>query len=138
VAFAPAEPNGVNRGLAWWADGKDRRILFGTGHWLHAIDAATGQLVESFGDHGRVNLSDGLAATSRAWRSRPTPRRGVSRPHHHGHARRRGAGPGGARPPARLQHPHGQIAWTFHTIPQPDEPGYETWPKDAYQRVGGV
>ena len=24
--FAPAEPNGVNRGLAWWADGDDRRI----------------------------------------------------------------------------------------------------------------
>ena len=32
----------------------------------------------------------------------------------------------------------GKIEWTFHTIPQPGEPGYETWPRDAYKEVGGV
>ncbi|MEO7968414.1 MAG: pyrroloquinoline quinone-dependent dehydrogenase, partial [Opitutus sp.] len=58
--FEALEPNGVNRGLAYWADGDDRRILFGVGHWLHAIDVRTGKLVETFGDHGRVDLSDGL------------------------------------------------------------------------------
>ena len=31
---------GVNRGLVYWADGDDRRILFGCDHFLHAIDAA--------------------------------------------------------------------------------------------------
>ena len=32
----------------------------------------------------------------------------------------------------------GKVAWVFHTIPQPGEFGYDTWPKDAYQKVGGV
>ena len=32
----------------------------------------------------------------------------------------------------------GQVAWTFHTIPRPGEYGYETWPEDAYKRIGGV
>ncbi|MEJ1972116.1 MAG: PQQ-binding-like beta-propeller repeat protein [Lacunisphaera sp.] len=137
--FSPAEPNGVNRGLAWWADGKDRRILFGTGHWLHAIDAATGQLIESFGDHGRVNLSDGLGrdVTGLAIQAN-TP--GIVFHDLIIMGMRVGEGPAPAAP-GHLRAYNirtGQIAWTFHTIPQPDEPGYETWPKDAYQRVGGV
>src|SRR5205085_4310346 len=32
----------------------------------------------------------------------------------------------------------GKIRWTFHTIPQPGEFGYETWPKDAWRYTGGV
>ena len=32
----------------------------------------------------------------------------------------------------------GQLVWVFHTIPHPGECGYETWPKDAWKRVGGV
>ena len=58
--FEPFEPNGVNRGLAYWAEGDDRRILFSAGHWLQAVDVRTGCLIESFGDHGRVDLSEGL------------------------------------------------------------------------------
>jgi quinoprotein glucose dehydrogenase len=33
---------------------------------------------------------------------------------------------------------NGKLEWTFHTIPLPGEPGYETWPKDAYKYAGGV
>ena len=32
----------------------------------------------------------------------------------------------------------GKIRWTFHTIPHPGELGYDTWPKDAWQYIGGV
>ena len=32
----------------------------------------------------------------------------------------------------------GKIRWTFHTIPQPGEFGYDTWPSDAYTRVGAA
>ncbi len=32
----------------------------------------------------------------------------------------------------------GRLVWTFHTIPQPGEFGYETWPKDAYRYAGGT
>ena len=32
----------------------------------------------------------------------------------------------------------GALRWTFRTIPQPGEPGYDTWPKDAWQYIGGA
>jgi quinoprotein glucose dehydrogenase len=32
----------------------------------------------------------------------------------------------------------GTLVWTFHTIPQPGEFGYDTWPEDACRYVGGV
>ena len=32
----------------------------------------------------------------------------------------------------------GQLRWTFHTIPHPGEPGYETWPKDAWKVAGAA
>jgi quinoprotein glucose dehydrogenase len=32
----------------------------------------------------------------------------------------------------------GKLEWTFHTIPQPGEFGYDTWPKDAFKYVGAV
>ena len=32
----------------------------------------------------------------------------------------------------------GEIAWIFHTIPHPGEVGHDTWPEDAYERIGGA
>ena len=32
----------------------------------------------------------------------------------------------------------GKLLWQFHTVPRPGEFGYETWPKDFYQRSGGA
>ncbi len=32
----------------------------------------------------------------------------------------------------------GALRWTFRTIPRPGEPGHETWPKDAWQYIGGA
>jgi quinoprotein glucose dehydrogenase len=32
----------------------------------------------------------------------------------------------------------GRIVWTFYTIPRPGEPGYETWPPDAWRHIGGA
>jgi quinoprotein glucose dehydrogenase len=29
----------------------------------------------------------------------------------------------------------GKLAWVFHTIPQPGESGYETWPQDVYKNT---
>jgi quinoprotein glucose dehydrogenase len=137
--FAPAEPNGVNRGLAWWADGDDRRILFGTGHWLHAIDARTGVLIDSFGDHGRVDLSVGLGRDVTGLAIQANTPGAVYRDLII-MGMRLGEGPAPAAPGHIRAYNirTGQIAWTFHTIPYPGEPGYETWPADAWQRVGGV
>jgi quinoprotein glucose dehydrogenase len=32
----------------------------------------------------------------------------------------------------------GAVVWTFHTIPLPGEPGYETWPPEAWKKSGGA
>ena len=32
----------------------------------------------------------------------------------------------------------GALQWAFHTIPHPGEPGYETWPKQAWTYNGGA
>jgi quinoprotein glucose dehydrogenase len=30
------------------------------------------------------------------------------------------------------------VEWVFHTIPKPGEYGYETWPENAYEKIGGA
>src|SRR5664279_1231412 len=51
-----------NRGVAYWTDGAgDERLYYTAGSFLRAIDARTGKLIESFGDHGKVDLRAGLS-----------------------------------------------------------------------------
>jgi len=137
--FAPLEPNGLNRGLVYWSEGSDRRILFGNGQWLHALDAATGKLIEAFGDHGRVDLSQGLGrdVTGLAIQAN-TP--GVVFRNLLIMGMRVGEGPAPAAPGhiRAFDVRTGKLVWRFNTIPQPGEPGHETWPADAWQRVGGA
>ena len=50
------------RGANYWEskDRKDRRILVTSGGYLHAIDALTGKTVDSFADHGKLDLKTGI------------------------------------------------------------------------------
>src|ERR1700730_5696802 len=49
------------RGVAYWRDGTEERIFWGTGDgYLVAVDAKTGHPVDRFGDHGRGDLMTGL------------------------------------------------------------------------------
>ncbi|HVU26036.1 MAG TPA: PQQ-binding-like beta-propeller repeat protein [Opitutus sp.] len=137
--YEPAEANGVNRGLSFWRDGEDRRILFGCSHCLQELDAKTGRLVESFGDHGRVDLSAGLDRDVRGLAIQAnTP--GVIYHDLIIMGMRLGEGPAPAAPGHIRAYDvrTGQMVWRFHTLPFPGEPGYETWPEDAYKHVGGV
>lgn len=137
--FEPLEPNGVNRGLAFWSEGSERRILFGTGHWLHAIDARTGKLAEDFGDHGRVDLSADLERDVRGLAIQAnTP--GVIYRNVIIMGMRLGEGPALAAPGSIRAYDvrSGKLVWKFHTIPQPGEAGYETWPAEAWKHVGGT
>ena len=54
--------NITNRGINYWEskDRSDRRLFYSTNNILHAVDARTGKLVDSFGDHGNVDLREGL------------------------------------------------------------------------------
>ena len=73
------EPNqglvsgGVSRGIAFWRQGNEKRILVVRGEYLIALDPATGQTISTFGDRGRVNLRAGLGplATRYSWGGAP-------------------------------------------------------------------
>ncbi|MFC5409333.1 PQQ-binding-like beta-propeller repeat protein [Larkinella bovis] len=131
-----------NRGVMYWENGNDRRIFYTVGSSLYAVNAETGQIVPGFGVDGRADLHEGLqtnldhdvsklsvTATSPGIIYRNTIVMGSSV------SESGDAAPGHIR---AFDAVTGQLKWVFHTIPQPGEPGYDTWPKDAYKKIGGV
>lgn len=131
----------TNRGINYWEskDRTDRRLLFASNHFLRAIDARTGKTIESFGTNGAVNLKDGLGRDPKTLSlvQSTTPGRVFEDLLILGSATNQGYGsaPGDLR---AFDVRTGRVVWTFHTIPHPGEFGYETWPKDAWQKVGGA
>jgi glucose dehydrogenase len=131
----------TNRGINYWEskDRKERRLLFASNHFLRAIDARTGQTIESFGTNGAVNLKEGLGRDPKTLSlvQSTTPGRVFEDLLILGSATNQGYGsaPGDLR---AFDVRTGKVVWTFHTIPHPGEFGYETWPKDAWQKVGGA
>ncbi len=123
----------VNRGVAYWSKGKDKRIMYTYLTWLYAIDAVTGKPIVSFGDEGRVSLRSGLGKESESkFVSSTTP--GTIFGDLIIMPLRLGEGTGSA--PGFIQAFNvktGKLAWVFKTIPHPGEKGYETWPKEAYK-----
>ena len=66
------------RGVAYWSDGTDARILAQRGEYLYALDPETGETFPGFGDAGRVHLTIGLAEGARyRWGGAPTVVRDV-------------------------------------------------------------
>lgn len=127
---------GVNRGVVYWAEGSDRRILFSADHFLYAIDAGTGRPVGSFGTDGRIDMKEGLGRdVSKLYVCSTTPgavfRNLLFLP------TRAGEGPDPAAPGHIRAYDvrTGKIVWTFHTIPYPGEKGADTWPPNAWTNV---
>jgi glucose dehydrogenase len=126
------------RGVAYWNDGAHGRIYAGIMNFLFCLDADTGKPIESFGENGRVDLRKGLPGDSSALSiALTTPGIiyknliivGGRNPETH------------PSPPGYIQAfdlRTGKLRWTFHTIPLPGEPGYETWPKDAWKTAGAA
>jgi quinoprotein glucose dehydrogenase len=123
-----------HRGVVVWRD----RVFATQRNNLWALDRKTGKPIPTFGRDGRVDLREGLG--------RPVDGLSVS-----------ASTPGvifdgmlilGTAVPEALPSAPGdiraydavtgKIRWTFHTIPHPGEPGYDTWPKDAWKITGGV
>lgn len=129
-----------NRGVTYWTDGNgDERIFYSTGQYLQAINAKTGELIDGFGKHGKVDLHEGLGDNaSDLFVTETSPGTIYKDMFITGTrvAESMDAAPGYVR--AYDVHT-GAIRWIFHTIPLPGEPGYETWGnKDAYKLTGGV
>jgi quinoprotein glucose dehydrogenase len=132
------------RGLAYWTDGKEEHIFAGVMNFLYCLDASTGQPVSSFGEEGegRIDLRKGLSE----FRGEDYHKQSIAL-----------TSPGviykdliivGGRDPETHPSPPGDIRafdvhtgkmrWAFHTIPHPGEPGYETWPAEAYKTAGAA
>ncbi|MDW3192079.1 MAG: PQQ-binding-like beta-propeller repeat protein [Cytophagales bacterium] len=129
---------GVNRGLSYWTDGKQARILYTVGPNLIAVDTKDGQPLSSFGENGVVNLKKGLGRNiDRTYYVNNTPgtiyrnllivggRTSEGADHAPGHIR-------------AFDVLTGKISWIFHTIPPPGSFGAETWPDSAYWKSGGA
>ena len=138
--FKSVDPSGQQssgRGLHYWKKGDDRRLFYVYSQYLYAIDASTGTLIDSFGQQGRIPYSTGLERDTTQRVTLTTPGviyqdllilgSSVSEflPAAPGHIR-------------AFDVVSGELAWVFHTIPQPGEFGYDTWPEDAYQTLGGA
>lgn len=131
----------TNRGFNYWEskDGRDRRLILAVDNALRELDAATGKPIENFGVDGRVDLREGLGRKPESLRlvQSYNPGRIFGDLLILGSATNEEyeSGPGDIRAYNVLT---GKLVWTFHTIPHPGEPGYETWPKDAWKTVGGA
>ena len=133
----PASYRGtVTRGVAYWADGDEQRIIAQRGQWLFALDAKTGRPDDGFGDGGRVNLTTGLADGARyRWGGAPTVVRDVivvgqsmsdtfvTKEDIRGDVR-------------AFDVRTGELRWVFHTIPQAGEFGTDSWEDDSWQYTG--
>ena len=133
-----AVPARAERGLAYWRDGKDKRLFAGVANYVYAIDATTGKGIPTFGENGRIDLRENLRGDPKLQSVSITS-------------------PGivykdililGDATPEQLPAPPGDIRaydvrtgkmrWIFHTIPHPGEFGYDTWPKDAWKTSGAA
>jgi quinoprotein glucose dehydrogenase len=137
------------RGVAWWSDGEEQRIFWGTGNgYLICVAAETGRPCEGFGLDGRVDLMADIPRANRGerdWRNQLlysvqsppivvgdvviTPQSISS------FANSREAPPGWMR---GFDVRTGETLWTFHTIPRPGEYGHDTWENDAWEYTGKV
>jgi quinoprotein glucose dehydrogenase len=127
-----------NRGVAYWTDGRQGRILAGVMNFLYCLDAATGKPIASFGEGGRIDLRQGLrrdfeqqsiALTTPGIVYKDLIIVGGRNPESHP------APPGDVR---AYDVRTGELRWTFHTIPRPGEAGYETWPPEAWKTAGAA
>ena len=148
AGLAPRQLSG--RGVSYWADGNgDERILYvTTGYRLVELDAHTGRPIESFGDHGMIDLKVGaytgvpghpgeykqidLTYGEIGLHTTPTVVDDIVIA---GSAMKEGAQPLEANNTKGLVRAWnvktGKLLWTFHNIPQKGEFGYDSWENNS-------
>jgi len=143
-AAGPRQLSG--RGLSYWTDGKEERILYVTqGYRLVALDAKTGNRVPSFASNGILDLkadldrSIDLTTGSVGLHATPVVAGDILLV---GAAFETGANPksksnikGAVR---AFDVRTGKRLWMFKTIPEPGEVGAETWEDDSWAYTGNT
>jgi quinoprotein glucose dehydrogenase len=145
-AAAPRQLSG--RGLAYWSDGKDERILYTTpGFRLIALDAKTGAPIPSFGKGGVVDLkldddqtiAPDLTTGEIGIQSAPVIAKDTVII---GAAFREGMTPKSMRNNKGYVRGFdvltGKRLWVFHTIPMKGEVGYDTWLDGSAEYTGNT
>ncbi|MDB5023568.1 MAG: hypothetical protein JWP78_1323 [Mucilaginibacter sp.] len=138
----PSNNGFVHRGVAYWQSGNDKRILFGTGDgYLIALNAVTGKPVSTFGNAGRIDLTQGLGrAVERKLygvSSAPIVCKDVvvvgTKVHDVPLVE--------AMPPGSVRGfdvRTGKQLWLFSAIPQKGEFGNETWEDNSWKKTGSA
>ena len=142
---APRQLSG--RGLSYWSDGKDERIIYVTpGYQMIALDAKTGQPVKNFGTDGIVDLKQGLdqegldlTTAEIGLHAAPIISKDIIVI---GAAHREGGAPKSKTNVKGFIRGFdvrtGKRIWIFHTIPVKGEFGYDTWDPDAAAYTGNA
>jgi quinoprotein glucose dehydrogenase len=136
----------INRGLAWWSDGKgdDRILLVTPGFQLVALNAKTGLPVQAFGANGIIDITQGLdrAVVKPGQIGDSSPAIVVRDTVVVGAALTSGsASPSKDNVPGYIRGfdvRTGKKLWTFHTVPQQGEFGVETWENNSWKYTGNT
>ena len=125
------------RGVAYWTDGRDERILVQRREHLYALNARTGKMYPDFGQQGRVDLKTGLGPlmTDYRWTGAPLVIRDIVV-----------VGASMTDSPGTREQPRGDVRafdvrtgalrWQFHVIPQDREFGVDTWENESWKYSG--
>lgn len=137
----------LNRGLTYWEQGNEKRLIVGTANaYLIALDASTGKPIESWGDHGRIDLTKGLRrpvlrehvmVTTPAiiCAGQVIPSQLILDSFAIGRPPLKEHGVGDVR---AFDLQTGKQSWTFQNPPQEGEAGNETWQDQSWKTAGGM
>ncbi|WP_126174043.1 PQQ-binding-like beta-propeller repeat protein [Altericroceibacterium xinjiangense] len=125
----PVTEGVVRRGVSWWPgdEAHPPRIFYNNGSVLVALDSATGQPVESFGDNGALKYG------GTPYNYPPTVYRNTLVIGANTQEMPIGE-PGNSR---AFDAVTGKKLWEFSTVPQPGETGHETWLDDGWKGRSG-
>ncbi|HLT81777.1 MAG TPA: pyrroloquinoline quinone-dependent dehydrogenase [Cyclobacteriaceae bacterium] len=130
----------IIRGVTYWQNGDDKRILYTRGEWLCAVEALTGNPITSFGEGGKTSLKAGLGETAK---TKHVESRTPGTVYENLIIMPLSLSEGSDAAPGHVQAfdiVTGKLAWVFKTIPGPGELGYDTWPEATHEnsRVGAA
>ncbi|MBP6024640.1 MAG: PQQ-binding-like beta-propeller repeat protein [Ferruginibacter sp.] len=126
----------MNRGVAYWEEGEDQRIIYTVGPVAFAVNAKTGKLIPTFGKDGGIDLKEGLGRDKTKFFVAPTSPAMIYKNLFILSGLVGDNTPGDIR---AFDVKTGKQKWIFHTIPFPGEPGYETWEDTtAYKYFGST